>query len=391
MHKRSVVLSAVLAAVCGCVAGCGGPDNDITLQGSGATFPAPLYKRWFLEYYKQHPEVRVNYTPIGSGAGIRQFTAGVVTFAGSDAGINKAQIADLPKDYGGVYALPMTAGAIVLSYNVPGFNDPQHDKPIQLSREAYVKIFLNQIDNWSDPVIARDNPGVTLPNLRITIARRADSSGTSYAFTNHMNAVANAPGDDELPALGAAAVGLFVERPNFGLAAALAPLVPTKTDAWKPGVGTSPKWGESIAAQGNDGVAALIQLTPGAIGYLEYGYAELAHLPTASLENYYHRFVVSTPETNLKALEGAVIPPDLQIKLPEPSGNPEAYPIVTYTWMLCRRQYHDAREAETLKTVLRFCLDDKQQEISEKLGYIKLPGDVAELARKRLEEIQVAP
>ncbi len=347
MTVRQFVATTAVAVLCIGVLGCTDSD-DITLQGSGATFPAPLYKRWFLEYYKDHPQVRVNYTPIGSGAGIRQFSArGLTDFAASDAGINADQQKQLPPEYGGCVILPMTAGSIVLSYNLPGVTEP-----IRLSRQTYVKIFLNEITNWNDEAIAKTNPGVNLGDRDITIVRRADSSGTSYAFTNHMSAVAKAEGLD-----------------------------------WKPGVNTSPKWGQSIAAQGNDGVAALIQMTPGAIGYLEFGYAELAHLPMASLENHHHQFVVPTNETGRRALEGAKIPDDLQIKVPDPSMNEAAYPIVTYTWIICKRVYDEQKTADTLKAVLRFCLESPQQEIAEKLGYLRLPPDVIAKCREEIEKI----
>jgi phosphate transport system substrate-binding protein len=154
-------------------------------------------------------------------------------------------------------------------------------------------------------------------------------------------------------------------------------------------VDKSVKWPESIAAQGNDGVAALIQLTPGAVGYLEFGYAELAGLPMAALENRAGRFVTPTPESGLKALEGAPIPKDLQIKVPDPR-EAEAYPIVTYTWLLCRGRYRDAQEAETLKNVIRYCLQDGQR-ISPELGYLPLPEEVARKALEALDEIKASP
>jgi phosphate transport system substrate-binding protein len=154
-------------------------------------------------------------------------------------------------------------------------------------------------------------------------------------------------------------------------------------------VDKSVKWPESIAAQGNDGVAALIQLTPGAVGYLEFGYAQLAELPMAVLENHAGRFVAPAPESGLKALEGAPIPKDLQIKVPDPQG-PEAYPIVTYTWLLCRGRYKDAQEAETLKNVIRYCLQDGQR-ISPELGYLPLPEEVARKALEALDDIKVSP
>jgi phosphate transport system substrate-binding protein len=348
----------LVAAVCFGPLACSGGD-EVTIQGAGATFPAPLYKRWFLEFYKQDPNVRVNYTPIGSGAGIRQFTAGLTVFGASDAGMSQKEIDKLPEDYANrhgdrVKLLPMTAGSIVLSYNLPEVKDG-----LKLSRKAYLGIFLREIKKWNDEEIARHNQGIKLPDRDITVVTRADSSGTTYAFTNHLSAV----GKDRR-------VGL----------------------EWKPGVDKSVKWPESIAAQGNDGVAALIQMTPGAIGYLEYGYAELAELPMAELENNYGRFIKPGQETGRLALEGATIPKDLQIKVPDPSRNKDAYPIVTYTWVLCRGRYSGAmaREAEALKKVLLYSLEDGQK-ISAELGYIPLPADVVKRTKEAIDQIEISP
>lgn len=331
------------------LAGCSGKSDDTYLQGSGATFPAPLYKRWFLEYYQQHSDTRVNYSPIGSGAGIRQFTSGLVNFGASDAGMSKKEIEKLPPEYGGVLLLPMTAGCIVLSYNLPGLS-----APVRLSRHAYIDIFLRQITSWRDPEIVKDNPGIDLPEQNITVVTRADSSGTTFAFTTHMDAVAK----------------------SLGI-------------KWEPGVDKSVHWKESIAAQGNDGVAALIQLTPGAIGYIEYGYAELSGLPMAALENQAHQFVAPDAEGTAghKALEGAAIPADLQIKVPDPPAS-DAYPIVTYTWLLFRKEYDSAQTADALKAILRYAVDDEQQGTAQKLGYLKLPSDVVDRLRVELETIR---
>jgi phosphate transport system substrate-binding protein len=345
---RRQFLSAAAAVPCVGLAGCLSSGDDITLQGSGATFPAPLYKRWFLEYYRANPVVRVNYTPIGSGAGIRQFTTGLVTFGASDAGMSKKEIDKLPPDFDGVRLLPMTAGSIVLSYNLPGV-----EQTLRLSRQAYLGAFLRQITAWDDAEIARCNPGVRLPDTPITVVTRADSSGTTYAFTNHLGAVGKAIGNP-----------------------------------WSPGVDKSVRWPESIAAQGNDGVAALIQLTPGALGYLEFGYAELAHLSSAAVENKSGRFITAGQESGRKALEGAKVPPDLQVKVPDPD-NPEAYPIVTYTWLLCRGRYKDAKEVETLKKVIVYGLDEGQK-VSADLGYIPLPPDIVAKVREKLDTIHVA-
>ncbi len=291
--------------------------------------------------------MRVNYSPIGSGAGIRQFTSGLTSFGASDAGMSKKEIEKLPKEYGGVLLLPMTAGEIVLSYNL------QLAAPVRLSRAAYIKIFLREITKWNDPEIAKDNPGVPLPDEGITVVTRADSSGTTYAFTAHMAAVAKALQID-----------------------------------WTPGVDKSVPWKKSIAAQGNDGVAALIQLTPGAIGYVEFGYAELAHLRMAALENHSHQFIV--PDADGKsgelALQGAPIPDDLQIRVPDPETR-GAYPIVTYTWVLSRRHYDDPRAAETLKTLFLDCLSDRKREIARQLGYLKMPDAVVDRLRSELQTV----
>jgi len=342
------VLLFAFAAIVSCALSCGSPAESITLQGSGATFPAPLYKRWFLEYYQQDAALRVNYSPIGSGAGIRQFTAGLVSFGASDAGMSKKEVARLPGNYGGVLLLPMTAGLIVLSYNVPGVAEP-----IRLSRAAYVKIFLREITNWSSEEIAKENPRLKLPDENITLVTRADSSGTTYAFTSHMAAVSKAENVE-----------------------------------WTPGVDKSVPWKESIAAAGNDGVAALIQLTPGAIGYIEYGYAKLTGLPMAALENRSHRFILPDEEgkSGEKALEGAEIPEDLQIQVHDPASS-EAYPIATYTWILTRKHYDDKREADALKALLLHCLEDRQQGIAQELGYIRLPSPVVDRLRTELQKV----
>src|SRR5262249_28219888 len=156
-------------------------DDPITLQGAGATFPAPLYQRWFQEYTKEHPEVRVNYQPVGSGAGIKQFTDGLVNFGASDAAMTDEQISQV-KD--GAVLLPMTAGSIVLTYNLPGVTDE-----IRLSREAYSGIFLGKVTSWNDPAIAKTNPSVKLPDTKITVVSRSDGSGTTFVFSNHLSAI----------------------------------------------------------------------------------------------------------------------------------------------------------------------------------------------------------
>jgi phosphate transport system substrate-binding protein len=346
----ALILTALL---CAAVTGCSNPEGSVTIQGAGATFPAPLYKRWFLEYYKLHPEVRVNYQGIGSSAGIRQFTEGLIAFGASDAGLNKEEAALFKKLRGSdALLVPMTAGSVVLCYNLPELS-----APLRLSRKAYLRIFLGEITSWNDKAIADANPGVSLPDTEITVVRRAEGSGTTYAFTNHLSAAGKAVG------------------------------IP-----WKPGVGKAIAWPrpEMIGGRGNPGVAALVQQTPGAIGYLESGYAELAKLPTALLENKAGNFVRATAETGRAALEGAEVPADFRISVPDPAGK-DAYPIVTYTWLLCYKDYTafrgDPAVGETLQKVITFCLTDGQR-YSNELGYIPLPRNVVEPALRAVEGIR---
>jgi phosphate transport system substrate-binding protein len=223
---------------------------------------------------------------------------------------------------------------------------------LKLSRQAYLGVFLGEISNWNNAAIARANPGVDLPDTEITVIRRAEGSGTTYAFTNHLSAVGKAIGSP-----------------------------------WTPGVGKSIVWPkkEMIGARGNAGVAALIQQTPGAIGYLEYGYADLARLEMARLENQSGSYVKPTPQTSLAALEGADLPKDYRIWIPDPGGK-DAYPIITYTWVLSWKKYQDAETAEKLKDVLRFCLTQGQQ-YSADLGYIPLPERIAAQVLKAVDTI----
>jgi phosphate transport system substrate-binding protein len=344
---RNKFLPVFFAAAC-CFISLGCNDETVDLYGAGATFPAPLYKRWFLEYYKLHPEVRVNYQAIGSGAGIRQFTANLVTFGASDAAMSDKEIEKAneqnPQRHG-VLLLPVTAGSVALCYNLPG-NPPN----LKLSRSVYVDIFLGKITSWDDPAIAHLNPDVQLPDIPIAIVRRAEGSGTTYAFTNHLSAI---------------------------------------SPEWKEriGVGKTVSWPVGIGGNGNAGVAAWIQQTPGAIGYLEYGYAELCGLPLAQLENKAGRYVLPSMESGQAALAGVSLPADLRPWIPDPPG-PGAYPIVTYTWLLCFKDYTDSPEKGTaLKEVIRFGLTVGQQ-YSPELGYIPLPRDVAARVLQAVEQIR---
>ena len=322
----------------------GSAGEGVRLKGSGASFPFPLYGLWFKEYGKANRHIIIDYQAKGSGAGIKDFVNKTVDFAASDAAMTDEEIAAVE---GGVQLLPMTAGSIVLAYN-----PPDGPKELKLSREAYTKIFLGQVTKWNDPVIARSNPDVKLPDTPITVVRRADSSGTTFVFTQHLSAI---------------------------------------SEDWKngPGAGTTVNWPSSdkfIASPKNDGVAATIKQTPGAIGYIEYGFAELGKLAMASLENKAGKYVKPSLESGQAALAGVDLPPDLRAWLPDPSGE-EAYPIVTYTWMVFYKKYDDPKKAETLRNVVKYALTDGQK-VSAKMGYIPLPDKVVQVVSSALDNIQ---
>jgi phosphate transport system substrate-binding protein len=315
-------------------------DEAVTLQGTGATFPAPLYQKWFTEFNKDHPNVQINYQALGSGAGIKQFQQHLVDFGASDAAMTDQEMTAV-KD--GVVLLPMTAGAIVLAYNLPGITNE-----LKLSREAYSGIFLGKITTWNDPAITKTNPGVNLPDTKITVVSRSDGSGTTFVFTSHLSAI---------------------------------------SEAWKngPGAGKSVNFPVGVAGKGNPGVSALIEQTPGAIGYVEYGYAIQAKMPMMSLENKSGSYVKADLKTGEQALASVQLPGNLRAWVTDPAGA-ESYPIVTYTWLLLYRKYQNSKTADALKSVIKYGLTQGQS-FSADLGYIPLPGSVVDADMKALDQI----
>lgn len=315
---------------------------DVTLNASGATFPAPLYQRWFAEYNKLHADVRVNYQGVGSGAGIKSFTDGLTDFGASDAAMSDKEIAAVKT--GGVLLLPMTAGSIVISYNLPGVT-----QAIQLPRDVYPAIFLGDIKSWNDPKIAAANPGVTLPDMPITVASRADGSGTTYNFSGHLSAIS----------------------PEF------------KT---KIGQGKQVKF-PGVAGKGNDGVAALIKQTPGTIGYVEFGYALQTKLPMATLQNQAGKYVAPTPESGSAALAQVPLPENLRAFITDPTGD-TSYPIVTYTWWLVHSDYSSKPGvADAIKALANWLLTDGQK-FSPDLGYLPLPDSVVTKVQAAVTQIK---
>jgi phosphate transport system substrate-binding protein len=317
-----------------------GGGGNVALVGAGATFPAPLYQRWFSEYNKQQPNVQVSYQPVGSGAGVQQFTQGTVDFGASDVAMTDAEIAKVQR---GVVLLPMTAGAVVLSYNLPNVQSG-----LKLPRQVYPAIFQGQIKTWNDPKIAQANPGVNLPNLPITVIHRSDGSGTTSVFTSHLSAIS--PG-------------------------------------WKSQVGSGKtvNWPVGVGAKGNEGVTAQIQQTQGAIGYVEYGYAKQNNLPTVTLQNKSGKYVAPTPQTAADTLNAVTLPSNLRAFITDPTGA-NSYPIVTYTWLLAYKNYPDANKAKALKDVINYGLTQGQQ-YSNELGYVPLPNKVVQKVQAAAKSI----
>lgn len=320
-------------------------SGPLMLRGAGATFPAPLYLKWIDVYTKANPGLAIDYQAVGSGEGVKRFLANSVDFGASDAALSDEQISQAKA---GATLVPATAGIIVLAYNLPDVKGT-----LKLSREVYADIFLGRIRHWNDPKIQALNPDLKLPNQTITLVARQDSSGTTYALTNHLSAI---------------------------------------SAAWRnqgPGVGKVIDWpGISMVAPGNEGVAGRIKRSWGSIGYVEYGFAKRLGLPMIHLQNKAGRYVDPTLQNGQAALAANVgqIPANLRVFLPDPDGD-DSYPIVTFTWLLLHDRYPDPQKSAALKGFVNWSLTDGQS-YSDSLGYIPLPANVAALARAAVDRVQ---
>ncbi len=342
MRMRSLTWLMV-AGTCLSSVSCGG--SGVRLTGTGATFPAPLYTEWFAAYYDLHPEVRIEYQATGSGSGVKAIQNQTADFGASDAAMSEEEMAKVER---GVQLLPMTAGCIVLAYNL------DEVPSLKLPRETYVGIFLGTVTRWNDPTIAKANPEVSLPDKPINVILRSDSSGTSYVFSKHLAAI-------------------------------------SPEAAKNPGISKTPNWpvkekANAISASGNQGVTQLLKETDGAIGYIEFGYAERAGLAMAILENQRGNYVAASTESGQAALESVALPEDLVVWVSDPQAA-EAYPVVTYTWMMCYKQYNEPKKAATLRSVLRYCLT-KGQQVAPELGYLPLPQSVRDKVLEAVDNIQ---
>src|SRR5499427_6402568 len=311
----------------------------VKLQGAGASFPAPLYTKWFKTYSSSHQNVLVDYQSVGSGSGVKSVVDHTVDFGASDAAMKPEDMAKVPE---GVQLFPMTAGSIVLAYNLQGVSD------LKLSRKAYSGIFLGQITRWNDKAIADANPGAKLPDLPINVVVRADSSGTSFVVSQHLSAI----------------------NDDFG-----------KTV----GANTMPNWPTGTKSKGNEGVTASILSTPGSIGYIEYGYAKSQMMPMAMLENKSGKFVQASTASGQAALASAALPDDMIVWAKDPDV-PDAYPIVTYTWLICYKKYPSKDKAQAVQELVKYGLTEGQK-AAETLGYIPLPDAVVTKATSAIQNV----
>ena len=340
---RFVLFAAV--SIAGMMESAVAQTAGLELRGGGATFPAPLYQRWISAFAVHHPNFPISYAAVGSGEGIRGFLSEELDFAGSDAALSDEQMAQVKR---GAQLVPATAGIIVIAYHVKGLNEP-----LKFPRDVYTDIFAGKITRWNDSRIQVANPGSNLPNENITIAARQDSSGTTYAFTNHLSAV---------------------------------------SQEWRdrgPGTGKVVDWpGNAMVARGNEGVAALIKISEGAIGYMEYGFAKNLGLPMALLQNKAGRFVEPNDNSGAETLanNASKMPENLRLMMPDPDGE-DAYPIVTLSWLLLYQHYPDPAKAYAIKQFVNFGLTEGQR-YSQELGYVPLPDEIVSRSRKALENIQ---
>jgi phosphate transport system substrate-binding protein len=310
-----------------------------TLTGAGATFPFPVYSKWFDEYHKVKPDLQINYQSIGSGGGIRQLTEKTVDFGASDGPMSDEQI---QKAGGAVLHLPTVLGAVVPALNVDGVTD------LKLDGKTLAGIFLGTITKWNDAAIAKPNPGAKLPDAAITVVHRSDGSGTTYCFTDYLSKV-------------------------------------SKDWETKVGKGPSVNWPVGLGGKGNEGVMGLVKQNPNSIGYVELIYATQNNVPFATMKNKSGKFVKATVAGVTAAAAGVTMPKDYRVSITDASGK-DAYPISTFTWLLVYPKNPDAKGAQ-LKDFLRWMLKDGQG-MAPALGYAPLPAAVKAKVAKTVETIQ---
>ena len=316
------------------------------ITAAGASFPDPIYERWFQEYNQQHPSIQINYQANGSGAGIKQLTEGTIDFGASDMPMKDDQIAAMKVK---PLHFPTVLGGVVLSYNVPGLS-----KELQFTPDVVVDIFMGKVTNWSDPRIAKANPGVKLPNTDLVVVHRSDGSGTNFVFTDYLSKI---------------------------------------SDPWKSGIGanTTVKWPTGLGAAQNSGVAGMIKQTEGAIGYVELIYALQQKMAYATIQNTGGVYLKPTLATVTAAAAGAAknMPADFRVSITDAPGK-ESYPISTFTYLLIPSEIKDSAKKAAIVGFLKWMLTSGEKEVQDNpnLGYAPLPKSVIDKELKQIAEIK---
>jgi phosphate transport system substrate-binding protein len=330
----------ILAAALALAAGTALAADALLINGAGATFPFPLYSKWFSEYNKLHPDLRFNYQSIGSGGGIQQITNRTVDFGASDAPMTEEELAKVP----GIVHIPTVMGAVVVTYNAD-------IKDLKLTPETLSGIFLGKITKWNDPALQAVNPGVALPNADISVMHRSDGSGTTSIFTDYLAKV---------------------------------------SPEWKEkvGAGKSVKWPTGLGAKGNEGVTGLVKQNPGAIGYVELAYANQNKLPMAELKNHDGVFVKPTIESTSAAAAGVEMPADFRVSITDAKGK-AAYPMASFTYLLIPGDQADHAKGTALIHFLWWAVHDGQK-FAAPLDYAPLPKPVVEQVSAKIKSLTVA-
>jgi phosphate transport system substrate-binding protein len=311
-----------------------------TLNGAGASFPNPIYSKWFSEYNKLHSDVQVNYQSLGSGAGSRQVISGTVDFGASDGPMTDEQLKEAKTK---ILHIPTVLGAVVPAYNVPGISGE-----VKFTPEALAGIFLGKIQNWNDAALAQANPGVKFPNQSIIVVHRSDGSGTTYIFTDYLSKVSK---------------------------------------EWESSVGkgASPKWPVGLGGKGNEGVAGQIRQLQGSIGYVELIYAVENKITYGSVKNAAGNFVKASLDGVTEAAASAKMPADFRVSITNAPGK-TAYPISSFTWLLIPEQSKDAKKGKILADFLNWMVTDGQK-MTTQLSYAPLPANVVEKVKVAIKQV----
>jgi phosphate transport system substrate-binding protein len=333
-----VIAAAVVAAGATLAA------QTVQINGAGATFPNPIYSKWFAEYNRLHPDVQINYQPIGSGGGIRQITNQTVFFGASDGPMTAEQLDAAP---GHILHFPTVLGAVVPVYNIPGVSGE-----LRFTGQVLADVYLGTITKWNAPAIAKLNPGVNLPDMDITVVHRSDGSGTNYIWCDYLSKV----------------VPEFKQRV---------------------GVATSVNWPTGVGGKGNDGVAGLVRQTPGAIGYVELIYALQNNISFGTMQNMAGNWVRASLETVTAAAAGAAnnMPADFRVSITNAPGA-NAYPISSFTWMLFYENPKNKAYAKVMIGFFTWALTDGQKFCAD-LGYAPLPANVVQMEMAALQKIKL--